>query len=121
MDEESIRYVVEGRDCSRGLVGCEFRRPTGSYDHSRQVQPANAHRAQLRCWDFILRRSDGTAVQLHPEWSTTNVPTFEVEGHEETQIPRNGLGMSDGHGTFKYYKEVGRGRMLRFGRRRAFV
>ena len=38
-------------------------------------------------------------------------------GHEETQIPRNGLGMSDGRGTFKYYKEVGQARTLTFGKR----
>ena len=43
------------------------------------------------------------------------------EGHEETQIPRNGLGMSDGRGTFKHYKEVRKARTLKFGRRRAYV
>ena len=121
MNEESIRYVCEDGDSSRGLVGCECRPRVGSYDHSRQVQPAYGDRAQLRCWDFILRRSDGTAVRLHPEWSKNTIPTFEVEGQEETEIPRNGLGRSDGRYTFKYYKEVGRQRMLRFARRRASV
>ena len=67
MNEESIQYVVEDGDCRRGLVGCEFRRRTGSYDHKRQVKtPGQGPR--LREWDFILRRSDGTAVRLHPEW-----------------------------------------------------
>ena len=98
----------------------EAMRRTGSCDHKRQVQQPG-HPAQLRCWDFVLTRSDGTAVRLHPEWSTTKVPTFEVEGHVETQIPRNGLGMSDGRGTFKYYKGVGKARTLKFGRRRAYV
>ena len=121
MDEESIRYVVEDGDSSRGLVGCEFRPRTGSYDHSRQVQPAYGDRAQLRCWDFILRRSDGTAVRLHPEWTKTTIPTFAVEGQGVTQIPRNGLGMSDGHGTFRYYRNLGRERLLKFARRRASV
>ena len=90
--------MVEDGDRSRGLVGCEFRRRTGSYDHSRQVQLPTPHPTQLRCWDFVLKRSDGTAVRLHPEWSTNKIPTYEVEGQEETQIPRNGLGMSDGKG-----------------------
>ena len=116
LNEASLRYVVEDGDETRGLVGCEFRKRTGSYDHSRQVQePANA--AQKLCWDFVLKRSDGTAVRLHPEWSNPKVSTYAVEGHEETQIPRNGLGMSDGRGTFKYYKEVGQARTLKFGRR----
>ena len=121
MDEESIRYVVEDGDSSRGLVGCEFRPRTDSYDHSRQVQPAYGDRAQLRCWDFILRRSDGTAVRVHPEWTKTTIPTFAVEGQGVTQIPRNGLGMSDGHGTFRYYRNLGRERLLKFARRRASV
>ena len=120
MDEESIRYVVEDGDCSRGLVGCEFRRRTGSYDHKRQVKkPGQGPR--LREWDFILRRSDGTAVRLHPEWTKTTIPTFAVEGQGVTQIPRNGLGVSDGHGTFRYYRNLGRGRLLKFARRRASV
>ena len=121
MNEESIRYVVEDGDSSRGLVGCEFRPRTGSYDHSRHVQPAYSVRARLRCWDFILRRSDGTAVRLHPEWSKDKIPTFAVEGQGVTQIPRNGLGMSDGHGTFSYYRNLGQERQLKFARRRASV
>ena len=68
-------------------------------------------------WDFVLKRSDGTAVRLHPQWSTNKIPTFAVEGEEAIQIPSAGLGMSDGPGTFRYYKEVGQEQMLRFGRR----
>ena len=121
MDEESIRYVCEDGVPSRGLVGCECRPRVGSYDHSRQMQPAYRNRAQLPCWDFILRRSDGTAVRLHPEWTKKTIPTFAVEGQGETQIPRNGLGMSDGHGTFRYYRTLGQERELKFARRRASV
>ena len=61
LNEASLRYVVEDGDETRGLVGCEFRRRTGSYDHSRQVQLPPSHPAQLRCWDFVLKRSDGSA------------------------------------------------------------
>ena len=121
MNEESIRYVCEDGDSSRGLVGCECRPRAGSYDHSRQVQPAYSVRAQLRCWDFILRRSDGTAVRLHPEWKKTTIPTFAVEGQGVTQIPRNGLGMSDGPRTFRYYRTLGQERVLKFARRTALV
>ena len=98
----------------------EFRRRTGSYDHKRQVHRLGQG-PQLREWDFVLKRSDGTGVRLHPEWSTNKIPTYAVEGEGETDIPRNGLGMSDGRGTFRYYKEVGRQRTLKFARRRACV
>ena len=92
LDEDSLRYVVEDGDCNRGLVGCEFRRRTSSYDHTRQVQePANA--AQKLCWDFVLKRSDGTAVRLHPEWSKPPIATWPVEGHASpVDIPSSGLG-----------------------------
>ena len=73
LNEASLRYVVDDGDETRGLVGCEFRKRTGSYDHSRQVQ-GPAHPAQLLCSDFVLTRSDGTDVRLHPDWSTPNVP-----------------------------------------------
>ena len=114
MDEKSIKYVVEDGDCSRGLVACEVRPRTGSYDHSRQVYTPGP---QLAVWDFVLKRSDGTAVRLHPQWSTNKIPTFAVEGQEPTQIPFAGLGMSDGPGTFRYYKELGQEQELRFGKR----
>ena len=113
MDEDSIRYVVEDGDNSRGLVGCEIRRRGNAYDHKRQVQCPDGH-PQLRDWDFILKRSDGAAVRLHPQGSHKGIPTFEVESAEEIQIPRNGLGKSDGRGTFTYYNTVGIQRTLKF-------
>ena len=120
MDEESIKYVVEGGDSTRGLVGCEVRKRTGSYDHSRQVKRLGQG-SRLTKWDFVLKRSDGTAVRLHPEWSSNKILTLAVEGEGETEIPRNGLGMSDGRGTFRHYKEVGQQRILKFARRGAQV
>ena len=33
----------------------------------------------------------------------------------------DGLGMSDGHGTFRYYRNLGQERLLQFARRRASV
>ena len=113
MDEEAIRYVVEDGDRSRGLVGCEMRKREGSYDHSRQVQLPR-HHPQLRDWDFILKRNDGTAVRLHPQWSEKTIPTFTLESAEEIPLPRNGLGQSDGPGTFKRYKKMGLERTLMF-------
>ena len=113
MDEESIKYVVEDGDRSRGLVGCEIRKRDGSDDHSRQVQLPRDH-PQLRDWDFILKRNDGTAVRLHPQWSEKTIPTFALESAEEIPRPRNGLGQSDGPGTFKRYKKMGLERTLMF-------
>ena len=91
LHEASLRYVVEDGDETRGLVGCEFRKRTGSYDHSRQVQGL-ANPAQLLCWDFVLKRSDGTAVRLHPEWSNPKVSTYAVDGAWGNPDPSQRLG-----------------------------
>ena len=60
-------------------------------------------------------------MRLHPEWSKTTIPTYAVEGQEETQIPRLGLGMTDGPRTFRYYRTLGQERELKFARRTALV
>ena len=63
---------------------------------------------KLHVWDFVLHREDGTAIRLHPQWSTPNVEAYDAEGHvPEVQQPRAGLGRSDGRGTYRYYKAVG--------------
>ena len=77
MDEDSIKYVVEDGDRSRGLVGCEVRRRRNPYDHKRQAQCPDGN-PQLRDWASILKRGDGTAVRLHPQWSKKDIPTFYI-------------------------------------------
>ena len=114
LDRKSLTYVVEGDNRSRGLVGCEFRPRRNSYDHARQVQ-GDAPNHQLPDWDFILVRSDGSAVRLHPDWNKPKIPTFAVQGHDEpVEIPLKGLGKSDGKGTFRRYRTLGQEETLRF-------
>ena len=121
LDEESLKYVVEDGDDSRGLIGCEFKQRPGSYDHKSHNEKKAAGRpqkdVQLLVWDFVLMRSDGSALRLHPQWNTTKVETYAVEGHETpVQIPKRSLGGSDGPGTYRYYKELGNQKTLRFGK-----
>ena len=101
---ESFTYVAEGDNRSRGLVGCEFRPRTNSYDHARQVQ-GDAPNHQLPDWDFILARSDGSAVRLHPDWKTTNISVYAMRWHA---------------GTFRKYEIVGQVGSLRFSKHVTF-
>ncbi len=64
LDDESMEFVVEGGDPGRGLTGCEIKLQKNSYGHPRQVRKPKA--PQLREWDFVFKRDDGTAVRLHP-------------------------------------------------------
>ena len=104
LEPESLEKVVQDGDPNRGLVGCEFRSRRNSYDHKRQVQP-NAPQEQLPDWDFVLVRSDGSAVRLHPDWKTTNISVYAVRWHA---------------GTFRKYEIVGQVGSLRFSKHVTF-
>ena len=69
----------------------------------------------MRVWDVPLVRDDGSAVRLHPQWSTTVVDVVAGNGHEEeVQTPSDGFGGSEGRGTSHWYKEVGVVKKVRF-------
>ena len=70
---------------------------------------------RLPVWDFVLERADGTAVRLHPQRSTPQIETFELEGPVEPVVPpAKGFGESWGRGTYKFYKEVNTRASLKF-------
>ena len=69
LDRASLEKVVQDGDPTRGLVGCEFRPRRNSSDHGPQ--------SRLRDWDFLLVRSDNSAVRLHPDWKTTNIAAVQ--------------------------------------------
>ena len=83
-----------------------FKFGQNSYDVARHyhitAQESRSADVQLPVWDFVVSRSDGSAVRLHPSWSNRRVKVFPVEGHELLVIPM-GLGQSEGAGTFRRY------------------
>jgi hypothetical protein len=78
---------------------------------------------QLPTWDFVLRRDDGSAIRLHPQWTSLEVLSFPAEGwwgYDGPNLPpKAGLGKSDGPGTYNTYEVIGAGRMLKFDERKA--
>ena len=121
LDEESLQYVVNGlenRSC--GVVRCFFAPRVNSYDHKRHHAARrlanNPVKGRLQVWDFVLIRADGTGIRLHPQWSTTKIETFPIQGYlEPVEPPSRGLGRSDGRGAYHWCKEVvGNSKTLRF-------
>jgi hypothetical protein len=117
LEEESMFHVVGG-----GLVKCEFSARKNSYDHKTahaNVKTSKPQPPQLRVWDFVVWRADGSGIRLHPQWSKTSIDTFPPEGHDnEVQMPSGGPGTSDGPGTFKKYKDMGNKGSIRFDPRK---
>ena len=107
--DDDIRYVVGGSSGDCELCECSLRVRLNSYDvarhyHINKEQQRRSRGAgaevQLPVWDFVVSRSDGSAVRLHPSWSNRRVKVFPVEGHELPVVPQ-GLGKSEGPGTFR--------------------
>ena len=120
LDAASMKTLVQGPDGrSQGLVACHLAPRPNSYDRKRHHQQRNsggrASATKLPVWDFVLIRNDGSGVRLHPNWASTWVECFDVEGHAEAaEPPRRGLGASDGRGTYKRYKAIGTQYRLKF-------
>ena len=72
------------------------------------MRDGSQEHVKLLRFDFLLLRDDGSGIRIHPEWSHSKFNMYEVEPHSSpVRPPRNGLGQSDGRGTFKWYKSVG--------------
>ena len=100
LDEDSLKYVVQGPESrSSGILKCSVDPRPGSYDHKTQVQVA--HKRQLLIYDFVILRNDGSRCYMHPHWQGTKIDCQEGLPSEPAQVPAKGLGMSDGHGTFR--------------------
>ena len=117
--DEDLRFVV---GC--GLQACEFSIRAGSYDigrhyHNREQLRMRVQRIRLPVWDFVLFRSDGTGVRLHPHWGDRKVDVFDLGGHPFPVEPSwRGLGQSLGPGTFQDTITKDRQRVVRFDARK---
>ena len=118
LDDASMTHVVSGPgNSSRGLVGCDIAPRPGSYDHARsvaQAQHAQGALLKLPLWDFVLRREDGSAIRVHPQWKTPKVGSVPDGHFPDVQPPTAGLGKSDGPGTYKHFKDSASERLLKF-------
>jgi hypothetical protein len=113
---ESMRYVVEGDQQngarSRGLVSCELVQ-MDRYDHKRHHKDPSME-GDLKVWDFVLFRNDGSCIALHPEYRSKKIACTRGMPVTDLEIPKHGRGGSDGEGTFKYFKNRQADTQLRF-------
>jgi hypothetical protein len=119
LDEESMRYVVEGPNSSSGgVTGCAFAVREKSYCHLMHHNARQAGKTiknKTPEFDFVIFRSGGTAIRLHPDWNRGKFRCYNADPHAtEVPIPQHGLGKSEGSGTVQRYKDMGVLRELRF-------
>jgi hypothetical protein len=109
---------------SSGVTHCSFQIRPNSYDHKRMhanrssgVTPVveGAFDGNLLVWDFVFHRADDTGIRLGPGWSSPKIESYDIAGHTSpVEPPQRGVGKSDGHGTYKHYKDGGNQHTLRF-------
>lgn len=115
LDETSMRLVVLGKPPYRGhhcgIVACHISPIPGSYDHKRCSQKRGDAR-RLPVWAFQVVREDGSAIYMHPQWNSKKCGAVEVDIDQAsssnlgvtpafTDVPANGMGASDGPGSYK--------------------
>jgi hypothetical protein len=110
-----MQRVVCGEDRSRGLVGCRLAK-ANQYDHKRSHArfETTGEKRWSEVWDFVLDRSDGTCVSLHPHFKGTSVSMREGLPEPSHTMPKGGPGTSEGPGTYKHYKNKHVQATLRF-------
>ena len=113
MTNESIRALLgtDVRGIRRGLTNCWVEARPNSYDHKRHFMYRKygyQSSGRLPIWDFVITRTDGTKIRLHPVWKGTTIEVFEpAEGTPHlVPAPMNGIGESDGPGTFKSFQRL---------------
>ena len=121
LDDASLQIVCHGHENrSGGVVRCLLMPRPNSYDHKRHNAAKKNDEPitdrKLSVWDFLIVRKDGTAIRLHPQWTTTKIETFPSQGYlEEVEHPHKGKGQSLGPGTYAWFKEtIGSAETLRF-------
>ena len=122
MTDDSIRTLLgsDVRGHSRGLTHCSVEVRPNSYDHKRHdlIKKSGCVdvSGRLPVWDFVITRTDNTKIRLHPAWKKTEIEVFEpAEGPPHlVPAPMNGIGESDGPGTFKSFQRLQTTGMLRF-------
>ena len=107
LDNASLDHIL-GECRSRGGIVCCGLVRTMVYDHKRhkagQIPPGEMG----KIWDFVLVRSDRSAIFIHPDYTTTRVQCYHAHDRHfvpDHEIPASGKGGTSGKGTFRYFKD----------------
>ena len=74
-----------------------FKRPHARFETTGEKQWSEV-------WGFVLDRSDGTCVSLHPNYKGKSVSMREGLPEPSHTTPKGGPGTSEGPGPYKHYK-----------------
>lgn len=123
-DLAACTVIVPYRSRSRRIVGCELV-VSSRIDHKRHVAAKKGkvkwpdQTKPMYCWDFMVKRNDGTVCLIHPNFSNNKVSMYEGVTNQNIDVPQNGLGGSNGHGTYKKRITDQVTRQLRFDGRKS--
>ena len=126
---DDLKYVVQGpENRSRGIEKCVLQESTvDDYQRHAAVKAAGQMGVQLlslhgqdvsamtmRQWHFILTRDDESVAIIKPGWSNTKVEYRTAVAEDPHESAETNWGGRSGPGTFKYFKDKGVVKTLRF-------
>mgnify|MGYP001423694612 CR=1 FL=1 len=99
---------------------------TSAWKKARGPQWRTGSQIHVSAGRGLTNRSGAYTNYVHPEYrmpeeSKEQLDDAVASGARAWEFKGDGLGMSDGHGTFRYYRNLGQERLLKFARRRASV
>ena len=102
---KGYRAEVQARIVGNGLVSIRCMPIPDTYDHKRCKAMEDAKTPyrlpNVQVWDFVVEQSNGTQVRFHPNLKGGKVTISSMAQQPEATHPDNGLGKSDGRGTFR--------------------
>ena len=125
LEDESMEFVVHDGDRSRGIVRCSL-----LMYHKGDMKTNRKNRDNLggeepeteeKTFDFLIWRSDGTCISLHPDWTKTKLSGTVGMPPPDYERPETGIGGTSGEKTLQHFVYKGVDRLLRFDARKCTV
>ncbi len=125
LDADSMEFVVHDEDRSRGIVRCSLLMyPKGDMKTNRKNRDnlgGQEPETEEKTFDFVIWRSDGSCLTLHPDYKTTkNLCTIGIPP-PDYEVPKTGIGGSSGKTSFRHFVMKGVDRILRFDAQKCTV
>ena len=95
-NQPTMRRCACPRGCAKAVHGdqqyCDYCFVESGFEQQPECDCEGCCGNRVIDWDFILVHSDESVVRLHPDWKSTKILVFVVEGHAEpVEIPQRGL------------------------------
>ena len=108
MNDATLERLIGDHTHGGGVASITFQYLRHSYDHKREHAAQEELRpyadgAPVPIWEFVVKRSNGTAMRFHPDQKGKKFGMSKFENAPPSEGPARGRGLSDGPGTYRRF------------------